>query len=792
MKYRGVIAEEDLKGILAGYDITEPMYSEGKRNIGVEEPALRTDRHFVGSNGKYTSDTVVSDLTQLLSMDYPGAKVKLSNVCSRGSEGVASVEIDGRPFKVSWMATGEGYSYMLHEGDLFGLPEPEYSRLDLQRKQRGMRMFDKVRELIESGMSMGEAMEQVAKDYPDLVEDVGTGFLISGAAKYFEGWSDERCKKQWSSLGGSFDKVVEKMKGKVDSPEAYASALHKRVKGKFPQEKRSVIDSSNADELGRKFGDGLVARDHLKARNIEELLEELELHAAGLRKWISSSGGVLDSPESTYFNAALVVVNAEIEKIKGSVVGGKFPQEKRSGLESHTKAKLQELADAYGVELGRNSGVCYTSGGELYCVKIISRDLVRQEPEVIDNFVSDLSREIYIDPENYSVTDHETVTVYFPQEKSSAGVSVDAISNAYLAEKPGGIPANWRHLPQWLRDKYPGISFTEDEVMLIRANIWRKATGGETSKKSTSFWSQRAAGETVVRFWDRKVGVSHPIKYGIEVEIMDGSRVKIYKEDLLLVEYAGEKVRTRYRSWGQYYESEEYYLVTGRGIVRPSQVISILERGFFYNSQAVGEKVSYWDKKVGDHPRRSPDEFEDLESYGLYVGATEIFKTPSEAWEYYEAQDYKLAGTYSEFKDSFAQGMQAAGHYDSSSFLGRFGHQAKTSQVSWLVPLKSPGGDPSQLDIGEYEEGSVALFPSEVGAQQFAQRYWGDPNRYTTDQGHAPQQMATGDQSRQRPGNPTGAHSEKESSFWLRPVKMASYWELPATTPSLGYWKEAV
>jgi hypothetical protein len=47
----------------------------------------------------------------------------------------------------------------------------------------------------------------------------------------FDSWTDERARKQWNSLGGSEHACAGKMKGKVDNPDAYCSALKDKVTG---------------------------------------------------------------------------------------------------------------------------------------------------------------------------------------------------------------------------------------------------------------------------------------------------------------------------------------------------------------------------------------------------------------------------------------------------------------------------------------------------------------------------------------------------------------------------------
>jgi len=60
-----------------------------------------------------------------------------------------------------------------------------------------------------------------------------------GSSPDFQSWSEDRIKKYWNSMGGTWDKVLAKVKkaGFSDDPEAFVSTLHKKVKGKWPSEK---------------------------------------------------------------------------------------------------------------------------------------------------------------------------------------------------------------------------------------------------------------------------------------------------------------------------------------------------------------------------------------------------------------------------------------------------------------------------------------------------------------------------------------------------------------------------
>jgi len=44
-----------------------------------------------------------------------------------------------------------------------------------------------------------------------------------------KGWTNESRKKFWDSVGGSVDKCIDKMEGKVDDPGAFCSSLKDRV-----------------------------------------------------------------------------------------------------------------------------------------------------------------------------------------------------------------------------------------------------------------------------------------------------------------------------------------------------------------------------------------------------------------------------------------------------------------------------------------------------------------------------------------------------------------------------------
>lgn len=63
-----------------------------------------------------------------------------------------------------------------------------------------------------------------------------------GEREHFEGWSQERVINTWKSLGGTFSKCVKKMKGHVDDPEAYCSALQQRATGSHPREANKYFD----------------------------------------------------------------------------------------------------------------------------------------------------------------------------------------------------------------------------------------------------------------------------------------------------------------------------------------------------------------------------------------------------------------------------------------------------------------------------------------------------------------------------------------------------------------------
>ena len=56
----------------------------------------------------------------------------------------------------------------------------------------------------------------------------------------FKNWSEKRTKKYWNDMGGTFDKVLIKVKkaGFAKDPEAFVSTLNKKIKGKWPTEKK--------------------------------------------------------------------------------------------------------------------------------------------------------------------------------------------------------------------------------------------------------------------------------------------------------------------------------------------------------------------------------------------------------------------------------------------------------------------------------------------------------------------------------------------------------------------------
>lgn len=72
------------------------------------------------------------------------------------------------------------------------------------------------------------------KEYLDEAKEFGAD------APDFETWSKEKLEKYWKSMGGSFDKVLVKVKeaGFANDPEGFVSTLHKKVIGKWPAEKK--------------------------------------------------------------------------------------------------------------------------------------------------------------------------------------------------------------------------------------------------------------------------------------------------------------------------------------------------------------------------------------------------------------------------------------------------------------------------------------------------------------------------------------------------------------------------
>lgn len=62
---------------------------------------------------------------------------------------------------------------------------------------------------------------------------------FGGEEPDFETWDEERLEKYWKTMGGSFEKVLAKVKeaGFADDPEGFVSTLHKKVTGKWPTEK---------------------------------------------------------------------------------------------------------------------------------------------------------------------------------------------------------------------------------------------------------------------------------------------------------------------------------------------------------------------------------------------------------------------------------------------------------------------------------------------------------------------------------------------------------------------------
>lgn len=63
------------------------------------------------------------------------------------------------------------------------------------------------------------------------------------AEEKFKSWSDERCKEQWNSLGGSHHECVSAMEGKTTDAAAYCAALKDRIKGttKWRGKESSII-----------------------------------------------------------------------------------------------------------------------------------------------------------------------------------------------------------------------------------------------------------------------------------------------------------------------------------------------------------------------------------------------------------------------------------------------------------------------------------------------------------------------------------------------------------------------
>jgi hypothetical protein len=57
---------------------------------------------------------------------------------------------------------------------------------------------------------------------------------LDGAA--FDGWTDDQAQRTYRSMGGDFDKVVDKADDFADDPHAYAAMLQKKATGKWPTE----------------------------------------------------------------------------------------------------------------------------------------------------------------------------------------------------------------------------------------------------------------------------------------------------------------------------------------------------------------------------------------------------------------------------------------------------------------------------------------------------------------------------------------------------------------------------
>ena len=60
----------------------------------------------------------------------------------------------------------------------------------------------------------------------------------------FAGWTDDQAKRTYRSMGGDFDKVVDKADDFADDPHAYAAALQKKATGKWPTEEADDFDGA--------------------------------------------------------------------------------------------------------------------------------------------------------------------------------------------------------------------------------------------------------------------------------------------------------------------------------------------------------------------------------------------------------------------------------------------------------------------------------------------------------------------------------------------------------------------
>jgi len=93
----------------------------------------------------------------------------------------------------------------------------------------------------------------------NLEEDDGA---LDGAA--FDGWTDDQAQRTYRSMGGDFDKVVDKADDFADDPHAYAATLQKKATGKWPTEE--------ADDFGEM--PELSEEDEAEPRHLQLVPDE--------------------------------------------------------------------------------------------------------------------------------------------------------------------------------------------------------------------------------------------------------------------------------------------------------------------------------------------------------------------------------------------------------------------------------------------------------------------------------------------------------------------------------------